>query len=122
VKALIVYETKFGHTEKIAQVIGDALEGEVLPVEEVNPSDLQDFSLVILGSPTHGGFPTEGINNLSNDAAALAGGGRQPPSIPATRRPSLGMPPRKLAAISRKVVPTSWRSQKVFSYLARKAR
>ena len=28
---------------------------------------------MILGSPTHGGFPTEGINTLSNDAAALAG-------------------------------------------------
>jgi flavodoxin len=73
VKALIVYDTKFGHNEKIAQAIGDAFGGKVLPVEEGNPSDLQDFSLVILGSPTHGGFPTEGINNLSNDAAALAG-------------------------------------------------
>jgi flavodoxin len=33
VKALIVYDTKFGHTEKITQAIGDALGGEVLPVE-----------------------------------------------------------------------------------------
>jgi flavorubredoxin len=72
-KALIVYDTKFGHTEKIAQAIGDALGGKVLPVEEGNPAELQEFSLVILGSSTHGGFPTEGINNLSNDAASLAG-------------------------------------------------
>ncbi len=72
-KALIVYDTKFGHTEEIARAIGEAIGGRVLPVEEVDPADLQEYDLVMLGSPTHGGFPTEGINNLSNDAAALAG-------------------------------------------------
>ena len=72
-KALIVYDTKFGHTEEIAQAIGEVIGGRVLPVEEVDPADLQEYDLVMLGSPTHGGFPTEGINDLSNDTTALAG-------------------------------------------------
>jgi len=50
-KALIVYDSTHGNTEKIAQAIGEAIEGEVLRVGEVHPADLQGFDLLIVGSP-----------------------------------------------------------------------
>jgi flavodoxin I len=45
----------------------------VLRVGEVTPADLKGFDLVIVGSPTHGGFPTPGIDGLLKALPALAG-------------------------------------------------
>ena len=72
-KALIVYDSTYGHTEKIAQAIGEAIGGQVLRVGEVNPADLNGFDLVVVGSPTHGGFPTPGIDGLLKALPALEG-------------------------------------------------
>lgn len=72
-KALVVYDSTHGNTEKIAQAIGEAVGGQVLPVGEVSPIDLNGFDLLIVGSPTHGGFPTEGIDGLLKASLALAG-------------------------------------------------
>jgi flavodoxin I len=56
VKALIVYDSWYGNTEKIAKSIGSAITGdvEVLRVNEVNPSNLKSINLLIVGSPTQG--------------------------------------------------------------------
>ena len=72
-KALVVYDSTYGNTEKIAQAIGEAIGGQVLRVGEVNPADLKGFDLLIVGSPTHGGFPTEGIHGLLKASLALEG-------------------------------------------------
>jgi flavodoxin I len=72
-KALIIYDSTHGNTEKIAQAIGEAIGGQVLQVGEVNPADLKRFDLLIFGSPTHGGFPTEGIHDLLKMSLALEG-------------------------------------------------
>ena len=61
---MVVYDTKYGHTEKIARAIGEAIGGQVLPAGEVNPADLCALDLLIVGSPTHGGWPTERIQDL----------------------------------------------------------
>lgn len=63
-KPLVIYDTKYGNTEKIALAIGNAIKGQVLHVNKVNLDELNGFDLLIFGSPTHGGFPTEGIYNL----------------------------------------------------------
>jgi flavodoxin len=63
-KTLVVYDSTYGNTEKIAQAIGEAIAAEVRRVGQVNPSDLQAFDLVIIGSPTMGGRPTEAIQDL----------------------------------------------------------
>jgi flavodoxin len=65
-KTWIVYDSLWGNTEKIAQAIGDALSGgaEVLRAAEVDPSAVADLDLLIVGSPTHGGGPTEAIQDL----------------------------------------------------------
>ncbi|MCX5999053.1 MAG: flavodoxin family protein [Chloroflexi bacterium] len=65
-KALVVYDSVYGSTEKIARAIGGAIAGEVkvLRASEVNPSELKSLELLIVGSPTHGGRATEAIQDF----------------------------------------------------------
>lgn len=73
-KALIVYDSVYGNTEKIARSIGGAITGEikVLRIGEVNPSELEPVDLLIVGSPTYGGRPTPAtldfLNNIRESA------------------------------------------------------
>ncbi|MFC1918105.1 flavodoxin family protein [Chloroflexota bacterium] len=72
-KALVVYDSAYGNTEKIARAIGGAIAGEVkvLHVGEVNLSELKAIDLLIVGSPTQGFRPTkpvqEFIGSISGD-------------------------------------------------------
>src|SRR4030042_500580 len=56
-KALVIYDSLYGNTEKIAKAIGSAITGEVkvLPVGQANPAELKSLDLLIVGSPTQGG-------------------------------------------------------------------
>lgn len=63
-KAAVIYDSKHGNTEKVALVICAAIGGQMLHVGGVNPANLKRFELLIFGSPTHGGFPSEGIYKL----------------------------------------------------------
>jgi len=76
-KALIIYDSVYGNTEKIAKAIGDAITGEpkVLRVGEVNSSELKTFDLLIAGSPTQGGRPTLAIQEFLNKIPEPAIGG-----------------------------------------------
>ena len=69
-KALIVYDSVYGNTEKIARAIAGALtpsaEVKVLRPGEVNPSDLESLDLLVVGSPTQGGRPTPAIQDFLN--------------------------------------------------------
>jgi flavodoxin len=55
-KTLIVYDSMYGHTERIARAIGDVMTGDVrvLRASEVSPSDVKSIDLLIVGSPTQG--------------------------------------------------------------------
>lgn len=72
-KTLVVYDSKHGNTEKIAQAIAEAAGGQALRVGEVSPADLAGFDLLIVGSPTHGGFPAPGIDAFLKALPALGG-------------------------------------------------
>jgi flavodoxin len=77
-KALIVYDSLYGNTERIARAVAVVIPGEVkrMRVSEFDPADLEGVTLLIVGSPTHGGRPTPAIakfiDNLQ-DAAAPRG-------------------------------------------------
>jgi flavodoxin len=74
-KALMIYDSQYGNTESIVQAIAKGLTGDVKVVHtsDVNPSELKIYDLLILGSPTHGGFPTESIYGLLKALPALEG-------------------------------------------------
>lgn len=60
-KTLIVYDSVFGHTEKIAQAIGAAASAPVLPVGQVTADKMRGLDVLIVGSPTRSLRPTEAI-------------------------------------------------------------
>jgi flavodoxin len=66
--ALVVYDSWYGNTEKIAQAIGSTITGDVkvLRPAEVDPSKLGELNLLIVGSPTQGGRPTKAIQDFLN--------------------------------------------------------
>ncbi len=63
-KCLVLYDSIFGNTEKIACAIGEALETQALSVNEVGPQDIQDLDMLIVGSPTRGFRPTKAITEF----------------------------------------------------------
>ena len=75
-KALIVYDSKFGNTEKIARAIGKVItplgEVEVVKVGDANPSQLSSIDFLIVGSPTHAGGATRAIKEFLRKIPANA--------------------------------------------------
>lgn len=67
-KALVVYDSAFGNTEKIAQAIGGALgspgEVETVRVGDVKPEQLTGLTLLVVGSPTQKFSPLASINRF----------------------------------------------------------
>jgi len=76
VKVVIVYDSVYANTEKIAKAIAEAIspanEVKVLRAGEANPPELASIDLLIVGSPTHGGRPTTAIQDFLNKAPELS--------------------------------------------------
>jgi len=75
--AMVIYDSVFGNTERIARAIGSAL-GEGTPVQNISavtPADLNGVQILFVGSPTRGFKPTPAITNFlaALPAGALAG-------------------------------------------------
>jgi flavodoxin I len=67
-KTMIVYDSFYGNTEKIARAIGAALgapeEVAVLRAGEVQGERLSGLELLVVGSPTRGFRPTAAVTDL----------------------------------------------------------
>jgi len=67
-EAVVVYDSVFGNTEKIAQAIGHALgpqeDVEIVRVGDVKPEQLTGATLLIVGSPTRKFSPTGATTSL----------------------------------------------------------
>jgi flavodoxin I len=59
-KALVVYDTLYGNTEKIARAVAGAVGPgvKILRVSEAGPADLEGLDVIFVGSPTQGGRAT----------------------------------------------------------------
>jgi flavodoxin len=66
-KALVIYESIFGNTEKIARSIGEGVGAKVVQVSAVKSEDLAGVELLLVGSPTRGFRPTDGMKKLLKD-------------------------------------------------------
>lgn len=65
-KVFVIYDSVFGNTERVAQSIAAALGAQAIPVSQANAEQLRGLDLLVVGSPTRGFRPTEGISKLLN--------------------------------------------------------
>lgn len=67
-KILVVYDSYFGNTERIALAIKDSIPENkhvlVKKISEFNTNDLEGVEVIIVGSPTRAFRPTEAIANF----------------------------------------------------------
>jgi flavodoxin len=63
-KALVIYDSVFGNTEKIARAVGEGASAKVVKVDALQPSDLEGVTLLLVGSPTRAFRSTEGIQKF----------------------------------------------------------
>ncbi len=63
-KTLVLYDSTYGNTEKIAQAIAGATGAELVALSNLNPAHLPEYNLLIIGSPTHSGGPTKELGKL----------------------------------------------------------
>ncbi len=68
-KAYVIYDSVYGNTEKVAQAIGEAIQGEVKVIlaAEADRSGLGELDLLIVGTPIHGGRPTGPVKDFLNE-------------------------------------------------------
>jgi flavodoxin len=57
-RALVVYHTVYGNTEKAAKAVRDGiasagLEAECRRIQDARPDDLKAFDVIVFGTPTH---------------------------------------------------------------------
>jgi hypothetical protein len=76
-KALIVYESMYGNTREIAEAIAIGLRPQVptqvFRVSEVNPEDIADADLLVVGAPTHvHGLSRPGTRKAAAESAESA--------------------------------------------------
>jgi flavodoxin len=72
---LIIYDSLYGNTKRLAKAIGDAVTGdlELASIGDTNLSELASFDLVIVGSPTQGGRPTQAMQEYLGRLPSLDG-------------------------------------------------
>ena len=67
-KVLVVYDTQFGNTEKVAKAITAALgtkdEVKLAKVDMVKPEDMKELDILIVGSPIHAWGPTKAMKSF----------------------------------------------------------
>jgi flavodoxin len=100
-KTLVVYDSVYGNTRIIAQAIGQSIPGDVqvLRARQVDTSTLESADLLIVGTPTHGGGPTEAVQRLLEE---------------------VGPPVRKGAKVATFDTRFAWRWLRIFGFPAPK--
>ena len=56
---LILYDSKYGNTEKVARAIADILGAKTARVQDFQPAMLPGVSLLVVGSPVHAWKPSQ---------------------------------------------------------------
>ncbi len=70
----VVYDSQFGNTEHIAQVIADTLrsfgQAQAVRVDPAHPISLQGVDMLILGCPTQGFRPTPAMQSFLENVSS----------------------------------------------------
>jgi len=119
-KALVVYDSVYGNTERIANAIAGAIvpSGDVKAVRpgEVSLSELQSVELLIVGSPVQGGRATKAVQTFLKNIPANGLGSISVATFDTRWRcglpSSLAMRPSASQKTSRKREQTWWPRQR----------
>lgn len=75
-KALVIYDSVYGNTEKVGRAVASSLGSEkdvtVGRVKEIPAEKMKGIDLLIVGSPVQGGRPTPAIQEFLNNIPANA--------------------------------------------------
>ena len=63
-KTLIIYDSNYGNTKKIAEIIAKELSAKAISVLDFKQSDLEGIDLLICGSPINGWKPSEKMQDF----------------------------------------------------------
>ncbi len=78
-RMLIVYYSRTGNTEKMAQIVAegareeDGVEVEVKKVEDVKAEDLLEYDAIVMGSPVYYGTMAAELKQLIDDSVRFHG-------------------------------------------------
>ncbi|MGB9676596.1 MAG: flavodoxin family protein [Candidatus Bathyarchaeales archaeon] len=77
VKALVVYESKYGNTKRVAETIVEGMketgevESSIKELKEVSLEKVAEYDVILIGSPNHFGGPTRGIKGFIDNLGKL---------------------------------------------------
>ncbi len=57
--SLIIYDSLYGNTQKVAEAVADTVKGKIVNVKNFKKEMLNGVTLLIVGSPIHGWQPSE---------------------------------------------------------------
>ena len=69
-KTLIVFDSLYGNTRKIAKILGKSLNAKVIQAGKVNIAGIKSYDLLIIGCPTHAGRPTAAAQSFLHSLTA----------------------------------------------------
>ncbi len=73
-RALVVYDSVYGNTEKVARAVAEGIaplgEAKVVRAAEADVSEVRSIDLLFIGSPVHAGRPTEAVRGFVNSIPA----------------------------------------------------
>ena len=77
-KVLIVYETKYGNTQKCAETMGEVLKASgnditVSKVDAVEMNSISDYGAIVVGSPTYASSQAKSIKKFISSLAVEPG-------------------------------------------------
>lgn len=72
-KSLVIYDSNFGNTAKVAEALADGLGAKAIKISSVNINELKDLDLLIVGTPIIGWKPTENMQAFLDKLPELRG-------------------------------------------------
>ena len=69
-KALVLYDSKYGNTkmvaEEVAKGVSSEMEADVKRIEDAGPGEVEGYDVIAIGTPNHMGGPTRAAKKFVN--------------------------------------------------------
>lgn len=61
---IVLYDSQFGHIQKIAKAIAGTIDGQAMHIQDFAPNMLEGISLIVVGHPIHEDDPSRPITEF----------------------------------------------------------